>query len=227
MPMPYQITLRGLEEYMNQLTPPDSLFADVELPVGLDKDDLISTIMKATWDLESLCYDPYLLKDDIARWFAIHYNDFDKMVDAILADYDPLFNYRKKIHKKVYRDGEDHYTNHNRAEGDNTNDGWVKPGSMTTSKRAAFDSNTFENYDQVAHSGEDNHHDKDIHNNENWGNGDSNFKNQDTTDSDITGLTGQYAIQDLLRRELVLREDFNIYELITKMFKQEFCLLIY
>ena len=85
-----KITLIGLEKFLN---PDHSIFEDIVLPDGIDKDILTGAILLRCQEFELLYSDPDFLTDAVNIWSRKHYWTFDKWVKALTIEYDPLYNY--------------------------------------------------------------------------------------------------------------------------------------
>lgn len=84
-----KITLIGIENYLN---PDHSVFENMVLPEGIDKDTLIGTIFLRCQEFELLYSDPYFLTAAVNVWSRKHYWTFDKWVKLLNKQYDPLYN---------------------------------------------------------------------------------------------------------------------------------------
>lgn len=91
----YKTTLKGTESYCHLQG--YSLFDDIVLPVPLStqtaKELLIRRILYSSADYEVLYSDPVYLKSCIEDFFAMNKDNWQKVVDAMLEEYDPLWNY--------------------------------------------------------------------------------------------------------------------------------------
>lgn len=85
-----KITLIGIENYLN---PDRSVFDNMVLPKGIDKDVLIGSIILRCQEFELLYSDPDFLTSAVNVWSRKNYRTFDKWVKALEIKYDPLFNY--------------------------------------------------------------------------------------------------------------------------------------
>ena len=84
-----KITLIGLENYLN---PDHSVFENISLPSGIDKDILIGTILLRCQEFELLYTDPDFMIAAVNIWSRKNYWTFDKWVKLINESYDPLYN---------------------------------------------------------------------------------------------------------------------------------------
>ena len=85
-----KITLIGIENYLN---PERSVFDNMVLPDGIDRNTLIGSILLRCQEFELLYSDPDFLTDAVNIWSRKNYWTFDKWVKAINTKYDPLYNY--------------------------------------------------------------------------------------------------------------------------------------
>ena len=86
-----KITTIGLENYLS--IEGKSLFDDLLIPEGIDKDTLTGSILMRAGEFEVLYSDPYFMRDMVSLWSRKHYRTFDKWVKALAISYDPLNNY--------------------------------------------------------------------------------------------------------------------------------------
>lgn len=91
----YKTTLKGTESFCHLQG--YSLFDDIELPIPLStqsaKELLIRRILYSSADYEVLYSDPVYLKSCIEDFFAMNKDNWQKVIDAMLEEYDPLWNY--------------------------------------------------------------------------------------------------------------------------------------
>lgn len=83
-----KITLIGMERYLN---PDHSIFENMQLPEGIDKDTLIGSIILRCQEFELLFSDPDFMIAAVNVWSRKNYWTFDKWVKLINEDYDPLY----------------------------------------------------------------------------------------------------------------------------------------
>ena len=89
-----KITLIGLNRWMNDIN--EDLFEQLDLPEGIDKDTLTNNILLQGADFEVMYSDPMFMKDAIGLWASKWYRTFEKWVDALSLEYNPLENYDRK-----------------------------------------------------------------------------------------------------------------------------------
>lgn len=84
-----RLTLNGMYQY------DPTLFDGMILPEGYDRDALMAEIMKRSGQLYPYHQVPPILKADIRLWFSRNYLNFDRIMEALTAEYDPIENYNR------------------------------------------------------------------------------------------------------------------------------------
>lgn len=82
-----RLTLNGMYQY------DPTLFDGMILPEDYDRDALLSEIMKRCGQLYPYHQVPPILKADIRLWFSRNYLNFDRIMEALTAEYNPIENY--------------------------------------------------------------------------------------------------------------------------------------
>ena len=86
-----KITTVGFYQYMNAYN--NDLFGLLNLPPGIDKDTLVNNIMLRGGEFEVVYSNPDFYKSAIGLWSNKHYRTFEKWINALTIDYNPLENY--------------------------------------------------------------------------------------------------------------------------------------
>lgn len=86
-------TLWGMEQYYNYKD--KSLFQDIRLPDGVNKQTLVNTILVEAGELEIIYPNGDFLKVAIDTWFDRKYPMLERWIKAINTDYKPLENYNR------------------------------------------------------------------------------------------------------------------------------------
>ena len=84
-------SLMGFERYMNRQN--KSMFDDIVLPEGIDKNVLVNTILVESGDFEVLYTNPEFMHLYIKNWFLRKNKTFEHWVAATNTNYNPLENY--------------------------------------------------------------------------------------------------------------------------------------
>ena len=234
-----KITLIGLEQF---LQPEHSLFEDLELPEGIDKETLTDTILLRCSEFEVLYPDPEFLKYAITTWGRRNYWTFDKWIKLINEEYDPLYNkdYHETwtdTHEGEYsKEGSDSTSGSNSESSDYTRTDNLKTENditVTHSERAYNDA-TMADISEDVTDGEINDSGTQRNAGSTSGTFGSTGSNDESGDDSYTnehtyhgyGNIGITSAQELFQRQAEVAR-FNIYEEIALLFCQSFCLMIY
>lgn len=207
-----RLTLWGIYQY------DPTLFDNVTLPAGIDKGYVIDEIMRRSGDLFTYYQVPERLKMIITNWFNRNYDQFERMIAALMAEYDPIENYNR-TEWSLHTPTETFTTNHT---GEDTRDISTTLGSTSTNSRSAFDSSGYSPNEQTVTSG---------------GDSSTDTFTRDTTDSTTNGGNHQFdshihgnigvmTNQAMINEEIELRR-FDIYTDIARRFEKEFLIDIY
>lgn len=171
-----KITLYGFYKWMKNAG--DDLFANLNVPAGLDKNTLIDNIIIRGGEYEVLYADPYFMQDAIRVWSDKWQSTFTRWVDAMAEEYDPLYNYDRYEEWTDTDTGTVKNTGTTKNTGTVKNAGTVKSESLardtgtvtdesdstTTNTKAAYNSSNFQNDEKVDVDGKNTRTDKLSHN---------------------------------------------------------------
>ena len=127
----YKITLIGLENYLN---PEHSVFENMMLPDGIDKEILVGAIMLRCQEFELLYSDPDFMTDAVNVWSRKNFWTFEKWAKLLNMKYEPLYN------KDYYEESSD------------SHDGDYKKNLNSTSSGESSESSDFTRTDNLSHS---------------------------------------------------------------------------
>ena len=228
-----RLTLWGIYQYDK------TLFDNIVLPEGIDKDNLVSDIMRNSGDLYPYHQVPEYLKRNITFWFSRRLFDFDRMYKSLRMDYSPIENYDRieDIEREYIDSGTDTET--------------LTLGSSTTSSHTGTDTDRTQgggsNEKGVSAYNEDGYtnreKDEETHNSNNTQTYNSSVTNtgsgSDKTQTDygkqrtetenthIHGNIGVTTSQQMIESEMSLRAKYDIYKIIAREFEREFLVQIY
>ena len=192
-----KLTLIGLYNYDN------TIFDLLNVPEGITKDTLVNNILLRSSEFEVLYPDPDFLKSAIGDFSNAWQPTFERWVNALTLEYNPLENYDRKEDWTDTRNGHNSGTTSGRT------------NSTTTNKVSAYDAgddltthdqDTIVGADSSSSSGES--HEGAKH------------------DGRVHGNIGVTTSQQMLISELDLGY-WNIYEKITDLFLTHFVIPIY
>ena len=199
-----KITTIGFHNWMQSKN--DDLFSKMNLPVGIDKDILIDNILLRAGEFEVVYSNPFFYQNAIGVWSAKHQRTFEKWATALSLEYNPIENYDRK------EEWEDKSNGNSIGE----TKGTTSLNSINENRVSAFDSDLYQ---------------PDSYNsNTSNGNDESNTKTNSINNSKhvgrVHGNIGVTTTQQMLESELSLSA-WNVYEHITDLFIEEFCIAIY
>ena len=189
----------------------DTLFDNLQLPSGINKDDVIDSILFETAELELLYSDYDYLKDLIGLWSKRELPTWEKLLELFNEDYNPLYNV--DAWETLTENRDLHGTRNIEESGNNTED------ATNTIKVTGFNNNSFTNSEQTT---------VDVDRN--------NTSNSDEISSDTGTITttnrrygniGVTMSQQMVDAEMRVRPKMNIINYITESYKKRFCLMIY
>ena len=200
----------------------DDLFKNLVLPAGIDRNTLIDNIMMKSADFEALYSNPLFVQSAIGTWSTKWQRTMQKWYDALQIQYDPLYNYdRTEEIENVRAEGENVKRNENAfAQDHSTSSG----SGTTTNKVSAYDSSAFQNHDQADSNTSGNNLSDSLTSTDG-----ETQRNRDEIESHKARMYGNIGVttsQQMLQSELDIAE-WNIYEHITDLFLEEFCIWIY
>ena len=212
-----RVTLWGFYQYDK------TLFDNIVLPDGIEKENLVAEIMKNSGDLYPYHQVPEYLKRNITYWFTRRLFDFGRIYEALRMDYSPIENYDRK--ENISRD----YENSGIDKASTT------LGSTTTSTNIGTNDN--ENKVSAYNESDYTNREKDIqsHNSTvtNTGSGtdttqtEYGLKRKEVEDIRVHGNIGVTTSQQMIESEMSLRAKYDIYKIISKEFEREFLVQIY
>ena len=212
-----RVTLWGFYQY------DQTLFDNIVLPDGIDKENLVSEIMRNSGDLYPYHQIPEYLKRNMNYWFARRLFDFERMYEALRTDYSPIENYDRK--ENITRD----YENSGSDKASTT------LGSTTTSSNVG--SNDNENKVSAYNESDYTNREKDTQSYNstvtNTGSGtdttqtDYGLKRKEVEDIRVHGNIGVTTSQQMIESEMSLRAKYDIYKIISREFEREFLVQIY
>lgn len=200
-----RITLWGFYNYTDR-----KLFDSAPMPKGIDKEELINLIMIECGDLFPYYQQPHFLQMQIGNFFKRKKSNYDKMIAALEAEYDPLENYDKK------EDWSDKFDEH--VEGEANDKTTSKSDGGAESKISAMDSDEL-----VTDTGSSSH---------NEGESTAKTTNESSRNNEnihtgrVHGNIGVTTSMQLIKEELELRK-YDVMEQIVRAFEKDIIVQVY
>lgn len=215
-----KFTTFGFQQWM--LSHDDDLFANMVLPEGIDKETLTDNIILRGGEFEVVYSNPDFYKAAIGVWSKKYQRTFEKWINALNISYNPLENYDRMEEWSDRETGTQTDTENSYSSGETR--GSTSTNSSTEEKKSAFDSSTYQPQSTVDGSG--------IGTDESYNSSESNNNHNMTNSHDLErtgrahGNIGVTTSQQMLQSELDISK-WNIYEQITDLFINEFCIMVY
>jgi len=222
------LSIMGLYNY------DDTLFDGLQVPSGVDKQDIIDEILMQCAELEVLYPATSIMKRAIEIWSNSNQIKWQKLYDTMTIEYNPIWNVDADIVDTETITGSDNRTIERTGSGTdnetvnltdtetvNLTDTEAVKGFNETSWADAK-KNTKGGTDTIAHSGTDN---RTMSSNENVSDGNISESQREYTQR-RTGNIGVTTTQQMLEAERKIA-DFNLVEIIVNSFKYRFCILVY
>lgn len=199
-----------------QLYTYDEVFKDIDINDKLDRDTLINSIMDVCGMNEPIYPEIEILQIKVQYFFKKHKEQFDKLVYLYSLqydkDYNPIWNKDgTKTHIETTERTKDNSV-------DDTRSSSINGSEEDINQVSAYDTSGFSNDSKTSNINRRN--ENGIQNTK--GNEKENIK---LTIEDIEkGNIGVTTTADMLNQEIELQSRFNVYEVIARMFFDEFCL---
>lgn len=241
-----RLTLNGMYQYDN------TLFDGMILPEDYDRDALFAEIMARSGQLYPYHQVPTVLKSNIRLWFARNYLNFDRTIEALTADYNPIENYDRNelstktpnLTDKSTLSGKDSTqasgTDSTVREYDDYKETVTYSGDDTRETQvSAFDSSAYQPSEKVTDSRTNREDEKEISGS--YSDDLTHGRKDETTygkvdtvthtgtegySSRIHGNIGVTTSQQMIESELELRK-YDIYSDIAARFEREFIVQVY
>lgn len=199
-----KITMWGFEGWLKAEN--KSLFDNLVLPAGIDKETLTDNIMLELGEFEVLYADPDVMRECIGLWGRKWSRTFNKWITALNISYNPLENY----------DRQEEWTDSTHNTSVNSVASSQNDSAESTYKKTAYDS------DDLHLTGQDTSTGTSASNANTNGQMDGSGQHSGR----IHGNIGVTTSQQMLQSEFDIAR-WNIYEKITDLFATEFCIMIY
>jgi len=227
-----KITLIGQETWLQKEN--KSVFDLLNLPSGIDKDDCVDNIMMECGEFETLYSDPFFMRAAVGTWSKKHYRTFEKWINALNLEYNPLENYDRQEdwtdtgNKQNTLDFTDATTT--KTTGKTTTEGTSDQNGFTEDQVSAFDSNTYQESEKHIIDTDESHEDEVNSTNEMINSSKQNTEGNEDSENvhygRIHGNIGVTTSQQMLQSELDIAR-FNIIQEITNLFMEELCIMVY
>jgi hypothetical protein len=197
----------------------DTLFDELQLPDGLDRDTVINNILFNTAELEVLYPNPDTLRAMIGVWSSKNMYNWTRLYTALTEEYNALHNFDRYevIDETIGTTRDNVHKSSGSASAQSSNNGksFEAVSGYNDSSMVDHTKNTSEASGSSSSSGSNT---DTINDKENVKRGSNNH---------LYGNIGVTTPVQMLTGEAELRTRYNMTDIITTNFKQTFCLMIY
>lgn len=224
-----KMTIIGMYEY------DEHLFDDLVLPMSLNKDTFINTLMLNYGEKPTLYTSVSFMRTAIELWSIKWFDSITRIVRALSEEYNPIHNYDRY---EEFTDNEDE-----NAKTTNTNNATLSSNLHTDASLSATDNNNTENTVSAYNSSSYQPDTKTVNNNNAENETVSNSTGTTTNNENGSGtadkkrtlkhsahLYGNIGVTEstaMIKNELDLRMNNNVYDVIAQLFSDELLLYIY
>lgn len=203
----------------------DTIFDAMQVPDGVDPNDVIDRIVYKYGDTPLFTPDPAVVKFYVQRWSQRRLSLWERYKAAIELDYDPIENY-DRIEEETLTHG---------LKVSHTGTVTDKPsGTITDSvdrtqeqQRSADNASTYQPMDKETDTGKSNERTFTGYQEQRTYNNDDTNSGKDIRDSRIHGNIGVTTSQQMLNSELDLIPRLDLIDYIADDWHAEFCLMMY
>lgn len=211
-----KLTLIGLYNHDN------TLFDNLQVPTGVDRDEVIDNILLKGGEFEVLFPDFDFLKGAIGIWSKKWQRTMQRWYDALSIDYNPLENYDRM---EDWLDSNNRNNQTKRLENAIGSDISESTGSgNTTATRSAFDATDYQPHDKADSSSTGNN--TSSSSTSAYGTTEDNETTLNKRIGRAHGNIGVTTSQQMLESELEISK-WNLYDEIADLFISELCIYLY
>lgn len=213
----------------------DTLFSNLQVPAGVNKDLLIDNFLLDSAELEVIYPDPEFMKAALGIYSKRQVGVWESLAKTFDLEYNPIWNVDGTVKETETRDlahaDSGSASRTETGSGTNTESGTgTNSGSLQTD-HAGFNSATYGADEKQTSSGSAS---STITRTDSTNGSSTSSDSRSGTDTGTieretarTGNIGVTTTQQMLREELDIRPKLNIYEYIIADLKSRFCLLVY
>lgn len=193
-----------------------TIFDNMVVPYGVDKDDLVAEIIFETAELEVLIPDSDLFKSMVGVWSNIRMKSWNDMMNVLtVRGYDPFINMDRTETETRDLHGTANNTRSYNEQNENS------PDLTTTDQIQSYDSGAWQDRQKRLNAGKETaKHTGSVGDN-------GSTSDSGTITRHTVGDSAMYTKQNIIEQEMNIREKYDMYRIIISEFKKEFCLMIY
>lgn len=245
-----KLTLIGFEEYLQSYS--QSLFSSWTPPANtINKDEFISNLFHRAGELPVLYADPYVLQFYIGVWGTKINPAIERIFAALEAEYNPIHNYDRMEDESTTgarsstedtRESDAGSTSRTRSgedSGSSTGSTRTDGSTVNEQENTAYDADTYKAVQRDTSTVGDSQSTVSSSANrqsETEEGADSRSRSENRQASETHGDArtlhaygniGVTTAAEMITQEMILRQKYNIYDVLAEMFMTEFCIPVY
>lgn len=197
-----KMTLIGLENYCQGAG--ESLFEGLVLPSGINKDDVVNTILMRSGEFEILYSDPVFLKASISLWGRNWYATFARWLETLTEEYNPLHNYDRTEEWTDDHTGDYSKKNNASVEGDST-----RTDDLTQTTDMTRENDLTEEHDLATSNDVTTTNDVSAYNSSTYDHDNKQIVDQDGTDTGTITNTGTISDDGTIKNEGTVKNEYK------------------
>lgn len=224
-----RLTLWGMYQYNK------NLFSEMALPQGILHDALVNRIMRRSGDLYTYYQSPSILKENIKWWSMERLPEWERMLSALYADYNPIENYDRTESRKRNTESESKGKDLTSSKGNEV--GKEKTSESTSNngsdvlKVSAYNDTDFANREQnITENGTSSEAERSLDRNTSAENNRTNEETQTHKENEEVRTHGNIGVttsQQMIVSEMELRAKYPFYNILAREFEHEFLVEVY
>ena len=206
-----KISILGLYQWNH------NIFDDMEIPEEIDAETVKWEILEECAELEILYPDTDFMKESIKYWSRRMLPNWQKIVNALIAEYNPIWNKDGTIRDTMI------YGEHSMQYGQDK-------VTAITGQRDQTNTHSVSGFNEQGMHASDEDHAVGLQatdTNTRDTRTDTSRQHTDTRTVTEQGNIGVTESSAMVRHEVELRSEFNIYQIIADDFKKKYCLMVY
>lgn len=203
-----------------------SILDAMALPDGVDRDLVTAGILTECAELEILLPDPDVFRVSLGFWSRSQLPIWTKLYESTQFDYNPIWNKDGTITETRHLETDDTETRNLSKTNTETRNLASSADTTATGKTAGYNSNTFQNQDQMVNIGSGTDTGTVSDTGADTGTVNNAGEHDETITRRETGNIGVTTTQQMIREDREINQ-FDIYKYIVQSFKYQYCLGVY
>lgn len=210
---------RMIQTLMNSWAYEETLFDELVIPAHIDRDQLLSRLMLRCGEMEVHITRPSILKRAIGFWSKSRKPIWERLAAVQDFEYNPIWNVDGTIvHSGTAEDQRTYGRGRSERGLETGSENSTTTGTLSADNSESWSNDTKTEY--AANTTRNNSVSESINDTE------EQQRSDDWTDR-RTGNIGVTTTQKMMTEEMEFWKNYDLYDIIIKEFKEEFCIMLY